>query len=573
MWIRLFSLAKPERKMLFIASIFLAIASVSQLAYPQAIRSMIDQALQSKNLDEINKIALLILVVFTVQAIASTLRYFLFTMAGERIVQRLRQSLYSHILDQEIAFFDFNKTGDLMSRISSDTTIVQNAVSVNISMGLRNLAGAIGGILLMLSTSPRLTVVMLLVIPPVALGAAIFGKRIKNYSRKAQDSLAEASTIAEETISGVRTVRSFAQEDFEKKRYFLSLNQSLKSVRDKVIQISWFMGLASCMGYLSIAAVVWLGGRDVIMNQLSIGDLTQFLIYLLIVAFSVGSLGSLWGDFMSAIGAAKRIFEILDKKPLIDLASGHVLKQLSGSIHFKNITFSYPARTELKILDSFNLQLYKNQVVALVGPSGSGKTTVAALLSRFYDVDVGDILFDSVSIKNLNPNWLRTQIGLVSQEPILISSSIEDNIRYGYANATDAEVINAARMANAHEFIQSFPDQYKTLVGERGLQLSGGQKQRVAIARALLKNPKILILDEATSALDTESEALVQDALNKLMKGRTTLVIAHRLSTVQNADQICVLEKGKVVESGQHSELIQLNGLYKKLVEGQLQYN
>ena len=309
-WLRLLSLARPEFKSLAIASVFLAIASLSQLAYPQAIRKMVDQALQSKDLSQINQISLLILLVFTVQAIASTLRYFLFTMAGERIVQNLRSQLYSHILNQEIAFFDFNKTGELMSRISSDTTIVQNAVSVNISMGLRNLAGAVGGIVLMIYTSPQLTLSMLLVIPPVALGAAFYGRRIRNFSRQAQDHLASASIVAEETISGVRTVRSFAQEDFEKKRYNLSLQTSLKSVREKVLQISWFMTLASLIGYSAIAGVVWLGGRQVILNQLTIGDLTQFLIYLLIVAFSVGSLGGLWGDFMSAVGAGKRIFEI-----------------------------------------------------------------------------------------------------------------------------------------------------------------------------------------------------------------------------------------------------------------------
>lgn len=274
---------------------------------------------------------------------------------------------------------------------------------------------------------------------------------------------------------------------------------------------------------------------------------------------------------MSAIGAGKRIFEILDRKSAMDLQVGVRLANLSGSVDFRNVTFSYPARSELKVLANFNLKLEPNQVVALVGPSGSGKTTVAALLTRLYDVNEGDILLDNNSIKTIEPNWLRSQIGLVSQEPILISSTIEENIKYGNNSATHEEVIRATKLANAHDFIMSFTDQYKTLVGERGIQLSGGQKQRVAIARAILKNPKILILDEATSALDTESESLVQDALNKLMRNRTTLVIAHRLSTVQNSNLICVLENGKIVESGQHRDLLKnQNGLYRKLVEGQL---
>lgn len=568
---KILNLARPEYKTLLIASLFLAIASVCQLAYPQVIRNMVDQALQAKDLVKINQIVVIILVVFTLQAIASTIRYYLFTMAGERIVQRLRANLYGAILKQEIAFFDFNKTGELISRISSDTTILQNAVSVNISMGLRNLAGAIGGLVLMAYTSPKLALSMLIVIPPVALGAAIFGKKIRIFSRRAQDSLAEASIVAEETISGIRTVRSFAQENFEKSRYDNSLTNSLKAVRDKVKQISWFMALASILGYAAISGVIWFGGRQVITGELSIGDLTQFLIYLMIVAFSVGSLGSLWGDFMSAVGAGKRIFEILDRKTQMELQEGDTFETLTGFVEFKDVSFAYPARKELNVLENFRLTLKSNQVVALVGPSGSGKTTVASLLTRLYDIDSGEISLDGKPIKTIEPNWLRTQIGLVSQEPILISSSIEENIKYANSSATHEDVVRAAKLANAHDFIMSFTEQYNTMVGERGIQLSGGQKQRIAIARAILKNPKILILDEATSALDTESESLVQDALNKLMKNRTTLIIAHRLSTVQNADVICVLEKGKIVESGHHSELLKNeNGLYRKLVEGQL---
>jgi ATP-binding cassette subfamily B protein len=567
---RLLSLAKPELKTLVIATIFLAIASASQLAYPQVIRSMVDQALQSKNLAKIDQVSILILVVFLVQAIASTIRYYLFSMAGERIVLRLRKDLYSHILDQDILFFDFNNTGELMSRISSDTTLVQNAVSVNISMGLRNLAGAIGGLALMLYTSPKLTLSMLLVIPPVVIGASLFGKRIKQFARNAQTNIANASIVAEETISGIRTVRSFTQEAFEKERYNKNLNSSLLAVQDKVKQISLFILLASFVGYSAISGVVWLGGREVILNQFSIGDLTQFLIYLLMVAFSVGSLGSLWGDFMSAVGAGHRIFEILDKEPLVHLHKGILPPFSSGNVEFKNVQFSYPARANLLVLDHFNLKLEAQKVVALVGHSGSGKTTVAALMSRMYEVSQGDIYYDGVSIKDIAPNWLRSQIGLVSQEPILISSSIADNIKYGNNLASDEQVYSAAKLANAHDFIVNFPEKYNTLVGERGIQLSGGQKQRIAIARAILKDPKILILDEATSALDTESEYLVQEALNNLLKKRTTLIIAHRLSTVQSADLICVLDHGTIVERGTHSELLHQNGIYKKLIEGQI---
>lgn len=568
---KLLGLARPEMKTLIWATAFLAVASICQLAFPQVIRKMVDNALAAKDTTQIDQVVILILVVFSLQAIASTFRYFLFTMAGERIVLDLRRKLYKSILNQEIAFFDFNKTGELMSRISSDTAIVQNAVSVNISMGIRNIAGAVGGLVLMLYTSPSLTLSMLIVIPPVAFGAMFYGKRIRTASRKSLDSLADASIVAEETISGVRTVRSFAQENFEIARYETSLTNSLAAVREKVKQIGLFMILASLVGYFAIAGVIWFGARQVASGQLSVGDLTQFLIYLLMVAFSVGSLGSLWGDFMSAQGAGKRIFDILDRPTQMHSDVGLTLSKVAGRVEFKNITFSYPARPEQNVLTDFNLTLSSDKVVALVGPSGSGKSTVAALLARLYDISQGEITLDGQNIKDLQPNWLRQQIGVVSQEPILISSSIEENIKYAHPQATHDEVIRAAKLANAHNFISSFKEGYQTLVGERGIQLSGGQKQRIAIARAILKNPQILILDEATSALDTESESLVQDAINKLMQNRTTLIIAHRLSTVQNADLICVLDRGAIVESGLHTELLKKqNGLYRKLVEGQL---
>lgn len=568
---KLLGLARPETKTLIWATVALAVASVCQLAFPQVIRKMVDDALAAKDTSQIDQVVVLIIVVFSLQAIASTIRYFLFTMAGERIVLSLRQKLYKSILNQEIAFFDFNKTGELMSRISSDTAIVQNAVSVNISMGIRNIAGAVGGLVLMLYTSPSLTLSMLIVIPPVAFGAMFYGKRIRVASRNSLDSLADASIVAEETISGVRTVRSFAQENFEISRYETSLANSLKAVREKVKQIGLFMILASLVGYFAIAGVIWFGARQVASGQLSVGDLTQFLIYLLMVAFSVGSLGSLWGDFMSAQGAGKRIFDILDRPTQMRSDIGLTLPQVKGLVEFKKITFAYPARPEQNVLTNFNLNLSSDKVVALVGPSGSGKSTVAALLARLYDISSGEIKLDGENIKDLQPNWLRQQIGVVSQEPILISSSIEENIRYANPQATHEEVVRAAKLANAHNFILTFKEGYQTLVGERGIQLSGGQKQRIAIARAILKNPQILILDEATSALDTESESLVQDAINKLMQNRTTLIIAHRLSTVQNADLICVLDRGAIVESGLHTDLLKKqDGLYRKLVEGQL---
>lgn len=570
--LRLLALARPEAKLLGIATIFLALGSAMTLVYPQAVRAIIDQALSTKDMNAVNRWAAIILVVFILQAASAGLRYFLFTLAGERTVLRLREKLYVQILEQEIAFFDFNKTGDLMSRLSADCSVLQNAVSVNISMALRNIVGTIGGLILLVYTSPKLASIVLLVIPPVAAFAGAYGRRIRNFSRTSQDALADASIVAEETISNIRTVRFFAQEKFETGRYQTSLSRALAAARARILQISWFMGFTSVFGYTAVAAVLWFGGRMVVTGAMTVGDLTQFLLYLMGVAFSVAALGSLWGDFMSAIGAARRVFEILARNPDFLNSSGRTLEstKIEGQVEFKNVGFHYPARADFEVLHDLSFAITPGQSVALVGPSGSGKTTIASLLVRLYDPQSGLISIDGQSIRDLEPNWLRRQIGIVSQEPVLISSSIEENIRYGRHEATHAEVVRAAEIANAHEFVARFPEGYQTRVGERGIQLSGGQKQRIAIARAVLKDPRILILDEATSALDTESEGLVQEGLNRLMHGRTTLIIAHRLATIRSANLILVMENGRIVETGTHDVLTQkADSLYLKLVNRQ----
>jgi ABC transporter fused permease/ATP-binding protein len=568
--VRLLALAWPERKLLFTATFFLGIGSVMTLVYPQAMRSIVDEALSTKNESAVNRWAVIILAVSVLQAIAGSIRYFLFTFAGERVVMRLRQRLYTHVLEQEIAFFDFNKTGELMSRLSADCSVLQNAVSVNISMALRNIVSTVGGLVLLVYTSPRLAAIVLVVVPPVAAIAGVYAKRIGGFSRVSQDALADASNVAEETISGIRTVRFFAQERFEGSRYAKALAAALAAARSRIRQISLFTGIASAFGYAAIAAVLWSGGSMVVKGSMSVGDLTQFIMYLMVVAFSAGALGSLWGDFMSAMGAARRVFEILERKPAFSNVSGRKLDRLTGEVEFRDVRFKYPARADVEVLQNLNFSITPGHSVALVGPSGSGKTTVASLLVRLYDPSAGSVLIDQVPVTDLEPDWLRGQVGVVSQEPLLISASIEENIRYGRPDASHDDVVKAAQVANAHEFIAKFPESYKTLVGERGIQLSGGQKQRVAIARAVLKDPKILVLDEATSALDTESEGLVQEALNRLMKGRTTLVIAHRLATIRGANRILVMENGGIRESGTHEELVRQPGsLYLKLINKQ----
>lgn len=568
---RLVSIAKPEKKFLLFGLLFLVLSSGASLVYPQLIRWMIDHVFQPKKYDLLLPTVGGVFLAFVIQGVFGSLRYYLFTLSGERIVLRLRQRLYESILSQEVAFFDFQRTGELISRLSSDCTTLQNTVSVNVSQGLRNLGQVLGGFAFMFYTSWRLSCLMLLLVPPIALAAFYFGKKIRKYSKDFQNALAEATIVAEETISGLRTVKSFVQETTEVQRYRQALSQSFSSARARTRAIAEFMTLAMVSGFGAISFVLWYGGREVILEKMTIGDLTQFLLYLMIVAIGVGSLGSLWGDIMSGLGASERVFQIMERTSE-EKEEGQTLSSLQGDIELNNVHFSYPSRTDVEVLKGISFKVASGKAVALVGSSGSGKTTLASLLTRFYEPQSGKITLDGLSLAKLKPSWLREQIGIVSQEPILISSTIEENIRYGRPQATDDEVFNAAQAANAYDFITAFPEGFKTRVGEKGIQLSGGQKQRVAIARALLKDPKILILDEATSNLDTASEHLVQEALQRLMKGRTTLIIAHRLATIKNANTIFVIHHGKIIQQGHHEDLSKdTHGLYYKLLQRQFE--
>jgi ABC-type multidrug transport system fused ATPase/permease subunit len=376
--------------------------------------------------------------------------------------------------------------------------------------------------------------------------------------------------VAEESLSGLRTVRSFAAEGAEAKRYENAVDASFAASRKRSKQSAVFMATVSFAGYAAAALVFWHGGRLVAEGKLTVGQLTSFLVYTLFVGFSLGALADLWADFMRALGAAERVFDLLDRTPAMPLSGGERLPHIEGRVSFEKVSFAYPTRATVPVLTELSFEIGRGERVALVGPSGSGKSTISSLLQRFYDPDAGEVRIDGVPVIRLDPEWLRRQIGTVAQEPILFSASVAENIRYGKPEATQAELEAAARAANAHDFVSAFPEGYDTRVGERGVQLSGGQKQRVAIARALLKDPRILILDEATSALDAESEHLVREALERLMHGRTTLIIAHRLSTVASADRVLVIEKGAVTQVGTHAELSKKDGTYRRLVERQM---
>jgi ATP-binding cassette subfamily B protein len=566
---RLLALAVPEWRRLAAATIFLVIGGAAGLAWPQIVRVLIDAAVAG-GAETLNRAVLVMAAIFFVQGVAVALRYYLFSVAGERIVTRLRESVFAAIVEQEIGFFDLRKTGELTSRLTSDATVVQNTVSVNLSMSLRNLVMLVGGLALLVASSPRLTVLMIALVPPVAVGAVVVSRKMSKLARAAQDALARANEAAQEVIAGIRTVRSFSREAAENRRYSERVWDSFRVSRRRIRLLSVFVGVITMAAFGSVAGVLWFGGRMVMVGELSVGELASFILYTLIVAMALSSLADLWSDFARARGASERIFELLDREPVVDAGNGETIDEVAGRIAFSDVSFAYPVRPELRVLSEIELELEPGTVTALVGPSGAGKSTVAALMLRLYDPEEGMVLLDGKDIRELDARWLRTRIGTVAQEPVLFSTTIAANIRYGRPDATDDEVEAAARAANAHDFIIDLPDGYDTEVGERGVRLSGGQKQRVAIARALLKDPPILVLDEATSSLDAESESLVQDALERLMTDRTSLVIAHRLSTVKNADRVVVLDGGMVAEAGVHDELMAADGLYRRLVSRQL---
>lgn len=567
---RLAGLLRREAPALAAATGLLVLGSALALVYPQGIRAIVDGALAGRDPSRLARVAFLLAGLALVQGLAVAGRAILFSLAGERGVRRVREHLFRSLVSQEVAFFDEARTGDLVSRIGTDSASLQGLLSANLSMALRHGITALGALVLLFVTSPRLTALMLLVVPPVAIGSVFYGRKVRALARRYQDALAEASHVAEESFSSIRTVRAYVAEGIEADRFGAAIGEAYQAARRRAFAAGTFMGGASAGVYAAAAAVLGYGGLLVARGDLTAGALTAFLVYTLLVAMSLGALADLWAEVMRSLGAAEKVLALIDRVPAMPLSGGLRPERCRGEVRYEAVRFAYPGRAEVEVLQGVDLTVAAGEVVALVGPSGAGKTTLGALLCRLYDPVAGRVVLDGKDLRELDPGWLRSQMGVVPQEPVLFSASVEENVRYGRPGASAEEVVAACRGAHAHGFVSAFPEGYRTRVGERGLQLSGGQRQRIAIARAILKDPRILLLDEATSALDAESESLVREALSSLMRGRTTLVIAHRLSTVATADRVVVVDGGRVVEVGPHAELLRQAGLYRRLVEKQM---
>ncbi|WP_295363314.1 ABC transporter transmembrane domain-containing protein [Arenimonas sp.] len=556
---------RPHRGLLAAWLAALVFSSGATLALPVAVRHMIDQGFAAGS--SVDRWFALLLAVAVVLALATAARFYFVTLLGERVVADLRRALYEHLLSLDQAFFERTRAGELLSRLSADAELLRSVVGSSMSVALRSGITVLGSAVMMAVTSPRLALFVLLGIPLIVLPMAFSGRRVRAVAKAAQDRVADANARAGETLGAMHTVQSYAREGYEAGRFDEAVRVALGAARKRIRLQAALTAIVIVLVFGSITAVLWVGARDVIAGAMTPGTLGQFVLYALIGAGSVGALAEVWAEVQRAAGGMARIGELLGERSVLARvdAPEPLATPVRGQLVLENVVFHYPTRPDAPALEDFSLELQSGETVALVGPSGAGKSTVLQLLLRFHDPESGRITLDGHDLRRLDPVALRAQVALVPQDPVIFGTTARENIRYGRLDASEADIEAAARSAEAHEFLSALPLGYDSELGERGARLSGGQQQRLAIARALLKDAPVLLLDEATSALDAQSERAVQQALERLMRGRTTLVIAHRLATVLKADRIVVMDKGRIVAQGTHAELLAQGGLYAEL--------
>ncbi len=581
-WFNEYDIFRQYRMRWILAVLFVFIAAGATLSVPLAFRQLIDVGLTSQ---EVHRQFVYLLLISIVLAVATASRFYYMSWLGERVVADMRERVFQNVLRQNPAYFETLQSGEVLSRLTSDTTLIQTLVGSSISVALRSLVMTLGGIAMMLATSAWLAGIMVVLLLVTILPLWAYGRRVRKMSRASQDQVAHTSAIAGEILGAIQTVQAFVREPYEQKRYEQAVELAFSVAKERIKIRSFLTALAIALAFGVIVFVLWIGALQVGTGQITTGQLTQFVLYAVLVAGSIGALSEVWGDLQRAAGATERLVELIQARPAMtsfrsdaaysDGGAGHAFRDThetqdnadhcTPAVEFDQVCFAYPSRPADQALINFQLSIPQGQSYALVGPSGAGKTTVFSLLLRFYEPQTGKIRVFDKELDAWPLDVLRAQIGIVPQEPLIFANTAMENIRYGRLEATDDEVIEAAKKACAHDFITAMPQGYQSFLGERGVRLSGGQKQRISIARVILKNPLILLLDEATSALDAESERDVQRALNSLLEGKTSLIIAHRLATVLRADRIVVIDAGRIVEQGTHAELLGQSGLYSRL--------